>query len=183
MWWKASEELLNGPWLVFIKLLLLINSELRLLNSFSKQKHQPFFCSRFLLWRRIWCFPLSNVIINRISLLYFWHLIDQWIIKVVSWSPKTESVDSTVVCCLLFFIVPELTWVNAGNAGITSSLTASRASLPLQTWLQYDQSYLIDSSSLLAVRASCGPLSVRAAGRRCQFCRDALGASLSPRAS
>lgn len=44
------------------------------------------------------------------------------------------------------------------------------------------QGYLICSSCLQAVNASCGPFSVRAGGRGCQFCRDALGASLPPHA-
>lgn len=44
------------------------------------------------------------------------------------------------------------------------------------------QSYLIFSSCLCAVCASCGPFRVGTGRRGCQLCRDALGASLPPRA-
>lgn len=42
--------------------------------------------------------------------------------------------------------------------------------------------YLICSSRFSATSPSCGPFGVRAGGRGCQFCRDALGAPLPPRA-
>ena len=44
------------------------------------------------------------------------------------------------------------------------------------------RSYLIFSSCLRAMRASCGPFRVGTGRRGCQLCRDALGAPFPPRA-
>lgn len=88
-----------------------------------------------------------------------------------------------LVCCYYSFARPELT------CGKVAPLQGSPLFyLPAELHFLFTcehvmiPSYLICSSCLLAVCASCGPFRVRAGGWGCQFCRDALGASLPPRA-
>lgn len=60
-------------------------------------------------------------------------------------------------------------------------LTAELHLLPTCDYIRM-QGYLVCSSCLQAMSASCGPFSVWAGGWSCQLCRDALGTSLPPRA-
>lgn len=102
------------------------------------------------------------------------------LIRVIdSFHSGTVSDRRKLSCYYCPFAPPELTCGKDDH--LDSIWQLSFALLPMCDYIVM-QGYLICSSCLEAVSASCGPFSVRAAGRGCQLCRDALGAPLPSRA-